>query len=96
MKCECSEVSIYYNLLEFYSAPKYKRYMEKWSYRILNALVHLPEIQNNDELYTNILLIFIAFLRDNFENVFQSSRKINDLSEKDKRIAQTLLKSCII
>ena len=95
MKCEYSEIGIYNKLLDFYHAPQYERYIEKWSYNILIALIQLPEVQNNEDLYTNVLLIFIAFLRENFKNNFEPSKKLNNLSNKDRKIAQNLLKSCI-
>jgi len=97
MKVICNEINIYNSLLDFYESPKYKRYLEKWSYRILNSLIKIPEVQNNIELYTNILLLFIAFLHENliFDFSDSSTKKINDLPYKQRKIAQNLLKSCI-
>ncbi len=92
----CNEVGIYYNLLEFYNSPKYERHIEKWSYRILNALVRFPEVQNNDDIYTNVLLINIAFLRKCFKKKIQPTKKIENLTNQEKKIALNLLKSCIL
>ncbi|MBY9007582.1 MAG: hypothetical protein KGD63_12595 [Candidatus Lokiarchaeota archaeon] len=95
MRFNCSEIEIYDNLLDFYNSPKYERFIEKWSYRILSNIVQLPDIQNNDDIYTNILLFFIAFLHENFILEKEVTKNIDELPIKERKIAEKLLKSCI-